>query len=116
MRIGGAPSPRFASPRPLETARAGGVDSPLLFDHAVGDVSYLTLCADADLDGLDGEPGGELTWFSAGVRVGVGVGLGIVLGAGLGVGILMSSYARATRKFGQLKQAGIGGLTASLFN
>lgn len=32
----------------------------------------------------------ELSWFSAGVRIGVGVGLGTCLGVGIGVGILVN--------------------------
>jgi len=35
---------------------------------------------------------GDLTWFSAGIRIGVGVGLGVCLGLGLGVGILVNGY------------------------
>lgn len=35
---------------------------------------------------------GEMTWFSAGMRIGVGVGLGVCLGLGLGVGILVNGY------------------------
>ena len=49
------------------------------------------------------DPGAELTWFSAGLRVGMGVGLGVCLGVGLGAGILISSYQRATRRLGALK-------------
>lgn len=49
----------------------------------------------------DMDPGedGELTWFSAGVRVGVGIGLGMCIGVGIGVGVLMRSYQAATRRF-----------------
>jgi hypothetical protein len=38
----------------------------------------------------------------------------VCLGLGLGVGILVSSYQRATRKIGMLKEGGIGGLTSLL--
>ena len=51
------------------------------------------------------DPGAELTWFSAGLRVGMGVGLGVCLGVGLGAGILISSYQRASRRLGNLKEA-----------
>jgi hypothetical protein len=71
-------------------------------------------CGDGEFDtypyAYEGEPGGELTWLGAGVRVGVGVGLGVCLGLGLGVGILVSSYQRATRKIGMLKEGGLTGL------
>jgi hypothetical protein len=60
--------------------------------------------SDADLD----DPGAELTWFSAGLRVGMGVGLGACLGVGLGLGILLSSYQRASRRLGQIKDQGFG--------
>lgn len=33
----------------------------------------------------------DISWFSAGVRVGVGMGLGVCLGLGLGVGVLINS-------------------------
>ena len=33
----------------------------------------------------------------------MGVGLGVCLGVGLGAGILISSYQRATRRLGALK-------------
>jgi hypothetical protein len=57
---------------------------------------------ESDAELLD-DPGAELTWFSAGLRVGMGVGLGVCLGVGLGAGILISSYQRATRRLGALK-------------
>ena len=57
---------------------------------------------DSDAEMMD-DPGAELTWFSAGLRVGMGVGLGVCLGVGLGAGILISSYQRASRRLGQLK-------------
>ena len=49
------------------------------------------------------EPGSEsqLTWFSAGVRVGVGVGLGMCLGLGLGAGVLFKAYNRARSVMGR---------------
>ena len=37
-------------------------------------------------EGSDDVMKGEMTWFSAGIRIGVGVGLGVCLGLGLGVG------------------------------
>ena len=43
----------------------------------------------------------DLTWFSAGVRIGVGVGLGVCIGAGLGVGLLLKSYSSATQALGR---------------
>jgi len=44
----------------------------------------------------DGEDG-ELTWFTAGVRVGVGLGLGLMLGVGIGVGLMVKTYHTTTR-------------------
>ncbi|KAJ8480606.1 hypothetical protein OPV22_024333 [Ensete ventricosum] len=38
---------------------------------------------------------GELSWFSAGVRVGMGLGLAMCLGIGVGVGLVMKSYQAA---------------------
>lgn len=38
---------------------------------------------------------GELSWFSAGVRVGMGLGLAMCLGIGVGVGLVMRSYQAA---------------------
>lgn len=43
-------------------------------------------------DGNDDVMKGEMTWFSAGIRIGVGMGLGVCLGLGLGVGILVNGY------------------------
>ena len=48
---------------------------------------------------------GELTWFSAGVRIGVGVGLGVCLGLGLGVGILVNGYKVSRDRLNNMKQA-----------
>lgn len=48
---------------------------------------------------------GELTWLSAGVRIGVGVGLGVCLGLGLGVGILMNGYKVSRDRLNNMKQA-----------
>lgn len=39
----------------------------------------------------------ELSWFTAGVRVGVGIGLGICLGVGIGAGLLVRSYQSTSR-------------------
>ena len=47
---------------------------------------------------MDGEDG-ELSWFSAGVRVGVGIGLGVCLGVGIGVDLLVRTYQATTRNF-----------------
>lgn len=55
------------------------------------------------LSAVSGEGDGgqnDLTWFSAGVRVGMGVGLGMCLGLGLGVGILVNTYRRTTTSVG----------------
>lgn len=40
---------------------------------------------------------GELTWFTAGVRVGVGLGLGLMLGVGIGIGLMVKTYHTTTR-------------------
>ncbi|URE29335.1 hypothetical protein MUK42_05261 [Musa troglodytarum] len=45
-------------------------------------------------NGGEDEPG-ELSWFSAGVRVGMGLGLAMCLGIGVGVGLVMRSYQAA---------------------
>lgn len=47
---------------------------------------------------LEGEDG-ELSWFTAGVRVGVGIGLSICLGIGIGVGLLVRTYQGTTNNF-----------------
>ncbi|GJN08557.1 hypothetical protein PR202_ga26493 [Eleusine coracana subsp. coracana] len=39
----------------------------------------------------------ELSWFTAGVRVGVGIRLGICLGVGIGAGLLARSYQSTSR-------------------
>jgi hypothetical protein len=39
----------------------------------------------------------ELSWFSAGVRVGVGISLGICLGVGVSAGLLARSYQSTSR-------------------
>mmetsp|Transcript_37097 Transcript_37097/g.91677 ORF Transcript_37097/g.91677 Transcript_37097/m.91677 type:complete len:97 (+) Transcript_37097:453-743(+) len=51
---------------------------------------------------------GEMTWFSAGIRIGVGVGLGVCLGLGLGVGILVNGYKVSRDRLSNLKQAAVG--------
>lgn len=50
------------------------------------------------MDYLEGEDG-ELSWFTAGVRVGVGIGLSVCLGIGIGVGLLVRTYQGTTRNF-----------------
>ncbi|KAG2542312.1 uncharacterized protein At1g01500-like [Panicum virgatum] len=48
--------------------------------------------------GLDeDEEYSELSWFTAGVRVGVGISLGICLGVGIGAGLLLRSYQSTSR-------------------
>ncbi|KAL6572708.1 hypothetical protein OROMI_013666 [Orobanche minor] len=47
-------------------------------------------------DYIEGEDG-ELSWFTAGVRVGVGIGLGICLGIGIGAGLLVRTYQTTSR-------------------
>lgn len=48
--------------------------------------------------GLDeGEEYSELSWFTAGVRVGVGISLGICLGVGIGAGLLVRSYQSTSK-------------------
>ncbi|CAL4929955.1 unnamed protein product [Urochloa decumbens] len=48
--------------------------------------------------GLDeDEEYSELSWFTAGVRVGVGMSLGICLGVGIGAGLLVRSYQSTSR-------------------
>lgn len=58
---------------------------------------------DVDLDslyartaGLEGEDS-ELSWFTAGVRIGVGISLGIILGVGVSAGLLARSYRSTSR-------------------
>ena len=83
-----------ALPRGADWAPPSASDEPeLRFFNGGGE-------SDAEL--MD-DPGAELTWFSAGLRVGMGVGLGVCLGVGLGAGILISSYKRATSRLGALK-------------
>ena len=48
---------------------------------------------------------GELTWFSAGIRVGVGMGLGVCLGLGLGVGILVNGYRSSRDRLSDVRHA-----------
>ncbi|KAL6649545.1 hypothetical protein ACP70R_013769 [Stipagrostis hirtigluma subsp. patula] len=48
-------------------------------------------------EGLEGEEYSELSWFTAGVRVGVGISLGICLGVGIGAGLLVRSYQSTSR-------------------
>jgi hypothetical protein len=48
---------------------------------------------------------GELTWFSAGIRIGVGMGLGVCLGLGLGVGILVNGYRSSRDRLSDMRQA-----------
>ncbi|KAF8068533.1 hypothetical protein N665_1145s0001 [Sinapis alba] len=48
---------------------------------------------------VDGEDGGEMSWFNAGVRVGVGIGLGVCVGLGIGVGLLVRTYQSTSRNF-----------------
>ncbi|KAK6916573.1 hypothetical protein RJ641_019434 [Dillenia turbinata] len=47
---------------------------------------------------IEGEDG-EVSWFTAGVRVGVGIGLSVCLGIGIGVGLLVKTYQGTTRNF-----------------
>ncbi|KAF7049854.1 hypothetical protein CFC21_058314 [Triticum aestivum] len=67
-------------------------------EPGMDDVDYDSLYArSAGLDhGLDGEDS-ELSWFTAGVRVGVGISLGIFLGVGIGAGLLARSYQSTSR-------------------
>lgn len=48
---------------------------------------------------------GELTWFSAGIRIGVGLGLGVCLGLGLGLGVLVNGYKVSRDRLSNMKQA-----------
>jgi hypothetical protein len=48
---------------------------------------------------------GELTWFSAGIRIGVGVGLGVCLGVGLGVGVLINGVKVSRDRLNSVRQA-----------
>mmetsp|Transcript_28461 Transcript_28461/g.92964 ORF Transcript_28461/g.92964 Transcript_28461/m.92964 type:complete len:352 (+) Transcript_28461:199-1254(+) len=47
---------------------------------------------------------GEMTWFSAGLRVGVGVGLGMVLGVGVGAGLMMNAYKRTNNAASAIRE------------
>ena len=52
---------------------------------------------------------GELTWISAGIRIGVGLGLGVCLGLGLGVGVLVNGYKVSRDRMSNMRQAlGLG--------
>ncbi|XP_062210468.1 uncharacterized protein At1g01500-like [Phragmites australis] len=53
--------------------------------------------ADMRSSGPEGEEYIELSWFTAGVRVGVGISLGICLGVGIGAGLLVRSYQSTSR-------------------
>ncbi len=44
------------------------------------------------LPGAFQDPEEELTWFSAGLRLGAGLGVGVCIGACLGVSLLMKGY------------------------
>lgn len=44
----------------------------------------------------------ELSWFSAGVRIGVGVGLGTCLGVGIGVGVLVNGMVAGKDKIARI--------------
>ncbi|KAJ1298113.1 hypothetical protein BS78_01G428700 [Paspalum vaginatum] len=57
------------------------------------DVGLYTRAAGLD----EGEEYSELSWFTAGVRVGVGISLGICLGVGIGAGLLVRSYQSTSR-------------------
>ena len=48
---------------------------------------------------------GELTWFSAGIRIGVGLGLGVCLGLGLGLGVLVNGYKVSRDRLSNMRQA-----------
>uniref|UniRef100_A0ACD5TVJ9 Uncharacterized protein n=1 Tax=Avena sativa TaxID=4498 RepID=A0ACD5TVJ9_AVESA len=59
---------------------------------------------DVDLDslytraaGLEEDEDSELSWFTAGVRVGVGISLGICIGVGISAGLLARSYQSTSR-------------------
>ncbi|WVZ56108.1 hypothetical protein U9M48_006687 [Paspalum notatum var. saurae] len=74
------------------------------------DVSQLSLCTrTAGLEDEGEEEYSELSWFTAGVRVGVGISLGICLGVGIGAGLLLRSY-QSTSKALNLKRRLISNL------
>lgn len=73
-------------------------------EPAIDDVDYDSLYMGSA--GLEGEDS-ELSWFTAGVRVGVGISLGIFLGVGIGAGLLARSYQSTSRS---MKRRLISGL------
>ncbi|KAM3314701.1 hypothetical protein ACQJBY_033474 [Aegilops geniculata] len=63
-------------------------------EPAIDDIDYDSLyMGSAGLEGGNS----ELSWFTAGVRVGVGISLGIFLGVGIGAGLLARSYQSTSR-------------------
>jgi len=83
--------------------------SPTPAEHEPQESEYRCYKPDPDADdedsslymrsaGLDEDEGySELSWFTAGVRVGVGISLGICLGVGIGAGLLARSYQSTSR-------------------
>uniref|UniRef100_A0A7S0WTQ0 Uncharacterized protein n=1 Tax=Pyramimonas obovata TaxID=1411642 RepID=A0A7S0WTQ0_9CHLO len=88
--------------RPLEPTGPSDGEKPLwdpqMFDPTLFERTYSQL-------GERGEQEvGQITWFSAGVRMGMGMGLGVCLGVGLGIGILARAYQRTSTRVSELKR------------
>ena len=81
--VGVASSP-FRVPG-LPAGGAGGSEGP-----PAGGLALQQGLKGEPLPGCDQEE--ELTWFSAGLRLGAGLGVGVCIGTCLGVGLLVKGY------------------------
>ena len=82
FRVPGLPT-AAVSPGTAAAGGAGGAATPLF--GLKGE----------PLPGAFPDPEEELTWFSAGLRLGAGLGVGVCIGACLGVSLLMKGYQNA---------------------
>ena len=105
----GAASPPRGALLPAPFSRASPAacdwDVPATFDP-FGDGTVFdrsVSCGDLGDGQLDTGDTSELSWFSAGLRVGLGIGFGVCLGAGIGVGILLNGYRGAHARARRLK-------------
>lgn len=109
MPGGAASSPRGALlPAAFSRASPGACDwdAPSTFDP-FGDGAVFDRSASCGDLGETGDTS-ELSWFSAGLRVGLGIGFGVCLGAGIGVGILLNGYRGASIRARRLKDLIVG--------
>ena len=81
---GAAPSPFCVPGLPVGGPRGFPGGSP------AGDAALRQGLKGEPLPGCDQEE--ELTWFSAGLRLGAGLGVGVCIGTCLGVGLLVKGY------------------------